>query len=165
VKTATAIARVRRVEVGFRDRCRGGEREREVLRVRPGERGAEDSCAWRRSAVDGGHPARRLGLDVRPGPLRPLLRRHDEERNPDSDLEPVEARVVVVGVASAADEEHHDGAHGHEAGGPAERERRPGRARPRRPEDDDDGDDRDRTEGDRKCGGEQVADGLVRHGR
>ena len=56
---------------------------------------------------------------------RPLLRGHHEEEESDGDLQPVEPRIVLIGVASRPDEKEHDDADQDEARDPAACERRP----------------------------------------
>jgi len=48
---------------------------------------------------------------VWPGPPSPLPRSHQQEQHADCHLEPVEARVIAVGVVSDADEEDDGSAH------------------------------------------------------
>ena len=115
--------RVGPVEPGLGDGRGGGEREREVLRVRPGERRTEHHRLRRRRRVDRGHPRRRLRLPAVLRPLAPLPGGHDEEQQPEGDLEPGDARVVAVGVAAGPEYEDHDDAHGEQPADPAERER------------------------------------------
>ena len=86
-------------------------------------------------------------------------------RTPIAILSQLRPGSSLSGSSPAADEEHHDDAHGEQAGDPAQRERGAGRSGVRRPEDEDDGDDRDRTEGDGERRREQVADGIAQHAR
>jgi hypothetical protein len=73
------------------------------------------------TSEDGEAVAEELRAEQPSGEERIPIGRED----PDRDLEPVEAGVVAVGVVPAADEEHHDDAHGEQAGDPADREGRP----------------------------------------
>jgi hypothetical protein len=102
-----------------------------------------------------------IGLPPLLRSLAPLLGGHQEEHDPDRDLEPVDARVVGGGIVAGSQDEHHDDAHGDEAGDPPERERRPGGSSSRRTQDEDDGDDGNGTEGHGERRREQVADGVV----
>jgi hypothetical protein len=54
--------------------------------------------------------------------------------DPESHLEPGDARVVAVGIAASPEDDDHDDADGHQAADPTQRECRPRRSSSGRPE-------------------------------